>query len=149
VIDTTDTRRRFLERFEPGKRSMVMNRILEAVRRGVTNPTDVVAFVTAACRSRIGWGGDANSRLLLAALHNYEAEALDLAAYCLWWESLSDAERQRQKAQRADSYPQAWLHDQPATERQTVYLASLGHHKPVRSRQQASELIEQIKGGVR
>jgi hypothetical protein len=149
VTVTTDTRRRFLERFEPGKRSMVMNRVLEAVRLDITDPTAVIAFVTAACRSRIGWGGDTNSNLLLSALRDHQAEARDLAAYCVWWEALPDAERHHLKEPCVITYRQAWLHEQPATERQTVYLASLGHHRPVRSRQQASELIEQIKGGVR
>lgn len=145
--------RAFLLHFPERERSAVANLFLLQVRRGASDPAEVVARATTEARGRLQRAVQYNDALwyakvqeILDALQDYPEEAADLARWAIEWESLPHDERERRKAERGQQYKRQWMAHQPATEKQMAYLHRLGYRGPVASRQQASELIDRLSG---
>lgn len=151
---TTEDGRALLERFPGTRRSYVANTFLYAVRSGARTPAKVLADVEhelseTAIRSR-RWGfTDTIERTesIYSILNEYHDEALAFAAWAIRWEALPPAERQRQKQAKGAPHRQAYMEQQPATEKQVAYIRALGYEGPVTSKAHASTLIEQLKRG--
>ncbi len=142
-----DPRRSFLAHVPEGLRSQITNVLLARVRAGMHSPEAVVDDALRRLRERIGgWGReDPQVREMLGLLIRHRADALDFASWCLAWEQLPAAEKERQKAARGEEHRRAWLDQQPATAKQCDYLRSLGYAGEIRSKAHASELIDQLK----
>jgi hypothetical protein len=150
----TEDGRGLLERFTPNRRSYVANTFLYAVRSGARTPAKVLADVEhqlseTARRSR-RWGfTDTIERTesIYSILNEYHDEALAFAQWCISYEALPPGEKARRKAEKGAPHRQAWMEQQPATEKQVAYIRSLGYEGPVTSKAHASSLIEQLKRG--
>lgn len=146
--------RAFLERFESPRRSYVTNLFVYAVRRGMRTPHQVMASVEQELRDVFARSGNwpdtlERTELVYTLLHQYYAEALAFAIWALAWETLTPAQKQQQRAAKGEEFRQAWMEQQPATDRQQSYLKALGYAGEVTSKAHASELIERLKRGVR
>jgi len=137
----------FLARFESRQRSHIANLFLDPVRRGETEPHRIVSAVRHDLLKQIvkckRWGNletvERNEQMV-KLIDAHFSEALDLARYYLWWESLSAEEQRRIKAEK-------WMAQQPATDKQTKSLRSLGYHGEIKSKLQASEWIDRLLKG--
>lgn len=142
----------FLERFDPARRSYVMNLFCFAIRRGMRTPLQVLVSVEQELRQVYARSGNwpdmqARTELVYTMINQYFEEALAFAVYALEWEKLTPAEKQRQRAAKGEEYRMAWMEQQPATDRQRSYLQLLGYTGDVTSKAHASELIERLKRG--
>lgn len=143
--------RDLLNRFLQARRSYVANTFLFAVRRGARTPDAVMASVKQelrTCQERAQYWHDADGEAryteVAATINEYPEEARAFAIWALEWEQLSRAEKARQRDQDGDAYRQAWMRQQPATDKQRAYLAALGYEGEITSKQQASELIDRL-----
>ncbi len=151
---TTEEGKALLERFPNARRSYIANTFLYAVRAGARTPSKVLADVEhalseTAIRSR-RWGFTETverTEEVYSVLNEFHDEALAFAAWAIAWEALPAAERQRQKQAKGAPHRQAYMAQQPATDKQVAYIRSLGYHGPVTSKAHASTLIEQLKRG--
>ncbi len=150
----TEDGRALLERFIPTRRSYVANTFLYSVRSGARTPAKVLADVEhelseTAKRSR-RWGFSETverTEAVYSVLNEFHDEALAFAAWAIRWEALPPAERERQKAAKGAIHKQAYMEQQPATDKQVAYIRSLGYQGVVTSKAHASSLIEQLKRG--
>ena len=138
--------RPFLDRLNPGHRSSAANSFLAVVRSGETDPDVIIAIVTAEARARVnrclGSDGD-RYRGLITALRNYPDDARAEAEYALRWESLTPAEKAREKARRSVEGINAWMESQDPSDKQLDLLSKLGHDgDPPASKAEASRLID-------
>ncbi len=146
--------RALLERFPNARRSYVANTFLYSVRSGARTPDKVLADVEhelseTAKRSR-RWGFSETverTETMYSILNEYHDEALAFAAWAIAWEALPTAERERQKRVKGEVHRQAYMEQQPATDKQVAYIRALGYEGPVTSKAHASSLIEQLKRG--
>jgi len=136
--------RDFLNHFEVRQRGHIANLFLDPVRRGQDEPHRIVSAVRhEALLKKLKyqrWGNVAGVQRMehiVLMIDFHFSEALDYASWAVWWESLSAEERRRLKAER-------WMAEQPATEKQTNYLRSLGYAGEIESKLQASELIDRL-----
>ena len=151
---TTEDGRALLERFPNARRSYVANTFLYAVRSGARTPAKVLADVEhelseTAKRSR-RWGFSETverTETMYSILNEYHDEALAFPQWAIDWEALPPAERERQKRAKGAPHRQAYLEQQPATDKQLAYIRSLGYQGAVTSKAHASTLIEQLKRG--
>jgi len=150
--DSPDTRRRLLDRVSPLLRSRLLGLFLEAVRGGAKTADETVTraleLAGIKLRSARFWGEHeerAKLQAIIDAIGADDAEAVDLAAWTLEYESLPAAVRARRKAERNEHYRREYMAKEPATPPQLRYLRALGHKGPVASKAEASSLIEQLK----
>ena len=151
---TTEEGKALLERFPNARRSYVANTFLYSVRSGVRTPAKVLADVEhelseTAKRSR-RWGFSETverTETMYSILNEYHDEALAFAQWCISYEALPPGEKARQKAAKGEIHKQAYMEQQPATQKQIDYCRALGYHGPVTSKAHASSLIEQLKRG--
>ena len=141
----------FLNHFLPNHRSTVMNQFLEPIRReGITTADAIVAYVSldAFERSHSRYSRDetlATQRTLIEEIERDGTGAINLAEYCLWWESLSSEEKHKIRAPKNAEYARQYMQGQPPTEKQIKFLRSLGCTEQPRDKAHASELIEKWK----
>jgi len=136
--------RDFLNHFDPRQRATVANLFLPPVRQGVIEPHRIVSAVRhdllmQAVRWK-RWGnlkGKKHNEQIVSMIDLHFDEALDLARYYLWWESLSAEEQRRIKAEK-------WMAQQQATDKQINYLRALGYAGEIESKLHASELIDKL-----
>ncbi|MDP9374283.1 MAG: hypothetical protein M3Q65_17870 [Chloroflexota bacterium] len=142
-----DPRRSFLAHVPEELRSQITNVLLARVRVGAHSPQTVIDDALRRLRERVGgWGReDPNVREMLGLLIRHRADALLFAAWCIEWEQLPAAEKERQKASRGEEYRHRWLDEQPPTPKQIGYCRSLGYTGEIRSKRHASELIDGLK----
>jgi len=137
----------YLSYFPHNQRATATNFLLEAVRAGCNAPHQVVGYAleTACRRCHL----EAAQTLFL--LSDLDPEALLAGArWALWWESLSPEEKRRFREGRAEEAIARWMAEQPPTEKQLRYLASLGYRGPTpANRLEASRLIDELVKGVR
>jgi|GEM_PF-2252605 len=152
--NTSGDGRALLERFPNARRSYVANTFLYAVRAGARTPGEVLADVEhalseTAIRSRRWNFTDTIERTeeVYGVLNEHHDEALAFAAWAIAYEALPLGERERQKAEKGAVHRQAYLEQQPATDKQVAYVRSLGYHGVVTSKAHASELIDQLRNG--
>lgn len=139
LLERLADRDRFLSHFPPERRGYAGNLLLFPVRRGCTDPHQVVGYALESAHHR-PWN---EACLRLLELQEEDPEALLAGArWALWWEGLPLAERLRLRAHRAE----AWRESAPPTERQVRYLRTLGYRGEVGSRAEASRLIDRLKG---
>ena len=151
---TIEDGRALLERFPGTRRSYVANTFLYSVRSGARTPAKVLADVEhelseTAKRSR-RWGFSETverTEAVSSILNEWHDEALAFAQWAIDWEALPPAERERQKKAKGAVSRQAYMEQQPATDKQVAYIRALGYHGPVTSKAHASSLIEQLKRG--
>ncbi len=148
--------RAFLSRFAQARKSYVANLFVYAVRRGARTPDAVMTSVrqelrTCQDRARYWHNGEAESRYteVAATINEHPDEARAFAIWALEWEQLSRAEKARQRDQDGDAYRQAWMKQQPPTDKQISYLSKLGFHGEIESKAHASELIDRLRRGER
>ena len=145
--DILHARLTFLSHFPLEQRSTANNFLLQAVRAGCNEPNQVVGYAleTAYRRRHL----EAAQTLLL--LSHLDPEALLAGArWALWWESLSPEEKRRFREGRAEEAIARWMEENPPTEKQLRYLASLGYRGPApANRLEASRLIDELVKGVR
>ncbi|GEM83622.1 hypothetical protein [Meiothermus hypogaeus] len=136
----------FLSHFPPEQRSTAANNLLEAVRAGCSEPHQVVGYALEKAARR--YHLEAAQTLLLLPELDFEA-LLAGARWALWWESLPPAEKRRIREERAEPAIERWMAEQPPTEKQLRYLASLGYRGPTpANRHEASRLIDELVKGV-
>jgi hypothetical protein len=147
LLERLADRDRFLSHFPPERRGYAGNLLLFPVRRGCTDPHQVVGYALESAHHR-PWN---EACLRLLELQEEDPEALLAGArWALWWESLPLLERQRIKAERSETAIERWMAEQPPTEKQLRYLASLGYPGPTpANRLEASRLIDELVKGVR
>jgi len=151
---TIEDGRALLERFPSNRRSYISNTFLYAVRSGARTPgkvlTDVEHELSETAKRSRRWGfTDTIERTesIYSILNEFHDEALAFAAWAIRWEALPPAERERQKRAKGEVHRQAYMEQQPATDKQVAYIRSLGYQGPVTSKAHASSLIEQLKRG--
>ena len=152
TIDFGDDRRRLLERFEPRRRGHLMNLFLSPVRQGISNVEQIVDSVRAELQQQIArnrryqnFSTVQRKQGYLTLLESHPEDAIDFARWAIWYESLPDEEKTARKAERGEFYRRQWMDTQPATEKQVSYLRHLGWTGEVKSKLQASELIERLR----
>lgn len=132
----------FLDQWEPPRRALVANLFCHAVRDGAKSPDAVIEGIRAAIRLR-----DAKeaARQGLVRLHAVldTPSARDFAQRIIERESMPRAERQKEKAKRANIYQKEWMKNQPPTRKQLDYLRILGCDLIPRNRFEASEIIDE------
>ena len=153
IIDFGDDRRRLLEHFEPRRRGHLTNLFLCPVRQGIGNVEQIVDSVRAELRQQIArnrryhnFSTVQSKQEYLTLLESHSEEAMDFARWAIWYEGLSDEERIARKAERGEFYRRQWMDTQPATEKQVSYLRHMGWTGEVKSKLEASELIERLQG---
>jgi len=137
----------YLSYFPHNQRATANNFLLQAVRAGCNAPHQVVGYaLETACRR---YHLEAAQTLFL--LSDLDPEALLAGArWALWWESLSPEEKRRFREGRAEEAIARWMEENPPTEKQLRYLASLGYRGPApANRLEASRLIDELVKGVR
>jgi len=142
TLDPSD--RRFLAHFEPRQRGNIANLFLDPVRRGETEPHRIVSAVRYdLLKQVIRWkrwrnhDGIARNEQIVDLIDAHFDEAVDYARWAIWWESLSDPEKRRIRAER-------WMSTQLATDKQVKYLRALGYTGEIESKLQASEWIDKL-----
>lgn len=142
-----DPRRALLAHAPERLRSQIVNALLWEVRAGAHLPAGVIDGAIRGLRVRLGdWGReDPQARELLALLLQHRADALAFAAWCIEWERLPVAEKERQRAARGEEHRQQWLGEQPPTVKQIDYCRTLGYTGEIHSKRHASELIDGLK----
>lgn len=148
-----DDGRELLQHFPNNRRAYVANAFLYAVRAGARTPLQVLIAVnhtleeTRARALRWSQTSDTAARSddLYGVLHEHHDEAMAFARWALAWEALPQAERDRIKAEKGAVYRQAYMEQQPATDKQVAYLRALGYQGEVTSKAHASELIDQLQ----
>ena len=145
--DILHARLTFLSHFPHNQRSSANNFLLEAVRAGCNEPHQVVGYALETARRRC----HLEAAQTLSLLSHLDPEALLAGArWALWWESLSPEEKRRFREERAEEAIARWMANQPPTEKQLRYLASLGYRGPTpANRLEASRLIDELVKGVR
>ena len=153
---TVDHGRALLERFPKARRSYVANTFLYAVRAGARTPLQVLAAVNETLRETharsLRWNMvDTVGRTLevLTVLHYCHDEAMAFAQWCLSWEQLTPAEKERQRAVKGAAHRQTYMEQQPASDKQVAYIRALGFAGEVTSKAHASELIDRLRRGER
>jgi len=137
----------FLSHFPPNQRATATNFLLEAIRAGCNEPNQVVGYAleTACRRCHLE-----AAQTFLSLFENNPEALLAGARWALWWESLSPEEKRRFREGRAEEAIERWMAEQPPTEKQLSYLASLGYRGPTpANRLEASRLIDELAKGVR
>lgn len=103
---------RFVGRLEHAHRSVCVNTLLKAIReRGATTPEEVVSEAQALAAERLSRYGDRTSPgyQRLVELIDGDREAAEAGAeYALWWQGLSEEERDLFKRRRAEFYRSLW-----------------------------------------
>ena len=145
--DILHARLTFLSHFPPEQRSTANNFLLQAIRAGCNEPNQVVGYALETARRRC----HLEAAQTLSLLSELDPEALLAGVrWALWWESLPLEEKQRLRKKRAEEAIERWMADQPPTEKQLSYLASLGYRGPTpANRLEASRLIDELVKGVR
>ena len=142
--DILHARLTFLSHFPHNQRATATNILLEAVRAGCSIPHLVVFYAVETALRRFHLEAAHTLRLL----SHLDPEALLAGArWALWWESLPPEEKQRLRKERAEEAIERWMAEQPPTEKQLRYLASLGYRGPTpTNRLEASRLIDELVG---
>lgn len=97
------------EHIEPKYHGSVTNFFLEPVRRGVTDPEQIVLYVLAKQARSFARPGTGREQFALAlATEGAEEGLLALARWALWWEGLHPAVRAEIKAARRQPFVEAW-----------------------------------------
>lgn len=148
--DALKARDAYLELVNPSYRSHVTNLYLEAARAGLRKPSDILARVLGEVRRRLDAAtvdSDRDKwRTILATLAR--PEALDFAAYAIYYARLPESARRRLKATRQAAYLESHMQAQAATPSQLALLRRLGWtgRPPVNTRAEAAALISALMG---
>jgi nitroreductase len=135
-----DLRRKFLEYFEPAKRSTVANTFLTPIRKGMTDPDLIITEVYEKARR------DKEKHYISDTIFSYLSEAFKYVSYLQDWEHLPDSEKQYYKNIQAKKAVKAYMAKEKPTDKQLSYLKALGYTGPApESKADASELISTIK----
>ena len=138
-----DPRRRFLTRVPASMQAMAANSFVDATRAGATTVPDVQRYVERFWLRRLDAGTRVRDGLtrrraqtILDKLMAHPDEAADLAAWALDWARMPAPERTRLKRD---------LGAQAPTPRQVAYARLLGYDGPLRSKREATRIIDVLK----
>jgi len=135
-----DSRRKFLEYFEPAKRSTVANIFLTPIRKGMTNTDIIITEIYEKVRK------DEDKKYISDTIFKYLHDAFAYVSYLFDWEHLPDSEKHYYKNIQAKKAVKAYMAKDKPTEKQLSYLKVLGHTGPApETKADASELISTIK----
>jgi len=150
-IPFSEERETFLALFPTPKRGTIANWFLYPVRaQGATTPHAVLTCVVAMLCDRRDrahrYGYDLNGAdVMLDIITGHEREALGYAAWALAWEALPEDERDAIKQSQRQEHKDAWMADNPPSDRQIAYLRSLGYAgTPPATMHEASEAIDRL-----
>ena len=137
----------FLDQFVPARRSLIANQFFNAVRSGATTTGDVIGSVKADALRRMMFPEDRErwntQRQLVSLLETDEARRY--AQEVLDREALPSDVKQKLKTDRSEQYRREYLKAQRPTQRQLLFLKSLGYEVVPANRLEASDLIEASK----
>lgn len=143
-----------LDRFPQYQRGPMGNHFYSVVRRGVTDPGEIIREVRIiACRQLGSLYLTEDKRevvqTLLDALDNDLPAVHRFIAYVLERENMAPEARHALKEERSREYQRNSMASQPPTDAQLKYLTFLGYkgHFP-KNRLEASDLIESHKQGA-
>jgi len=135
-----DKRKKFLEYFEPAKRSTIANTFLDPIRKGITDPDLVITEVYEKARR------NSDKKYISDTIFRYLHDAFDYVNYLFDWEKLDPQEKQYYKSQTARKAIHSHMAQELPTEKQIAYLRALKYKgKPPESKAEASDLIATIK----
>lgn len=135
-----DSRRKFLEFFNPEKRSTVANNFLVVIRKGITDPDLVITEVYEKARK------DRDKHYISDTIFAYLSEAFKYVSYLLDWEQLPQQEKDYYKGITAKKVIREHMSREEPTEKQLQYLKALRYTGPApETKAKASELISTIK----
>jgi len=152
AADYQEERRQFLDRIGITRRSPVTNIFLCQARQGIEDPLAIVQGVLETLRSRIATPSASDlsrgrDSLLLGIVEQHPDEATGFARWAISYAELSPEAVKHHKREEREQHIDAWLSNQPPTERQVAFLRGLGHTDDVTSKLQASQLIAQLRQG--
>ncbi len=145
VAQEQDTRRRFLDRFPGCMRPLIANSFIDATRAGAVTVAEVERRVERIWLCRLDTGERVRdgltrrrAQVILDKLAAHPDEATALSEWALEWSRLPAAKRAKRKRD---------LDADPPTPRQVAYAALLGYDGPIRSRREATQIIDVLKAG--
>lgn len=137
---------KFLLDYPKAGQGTITNWFCYAVRDGAKTPREVLAQVEYTVRRKMPVDERyslSNGDLERLLEHLLDPEAEDFAAFIIERESLPNDVRERLKAASGATYQQAYMAEQPPTEKQLSYLRSLGCQEVPTTKLQASQFIDQ------
>jgi hypothetical protein len=135
----------FLSFLPDAQRGGLKQRFLCHVRSGMTDPQEIVALVREVLARRT----DAAAVAIVRAMDEHPNELLSLVAAVLAHDDLPPAVKQARRSRaRADAVSR-YMAAAPATYRQRCLLEGLGFSGEVRSRLEASRMIEHLLSQTR
>ena len=126
----------FLDLFPKERKSTISNAFLKQVRRGITNPHNVIYGVAASCVTP-------RDTDILEAMADQPDLAFQYAENRIAYEAMPYDEKQKIKAEVQERSRKEWMKHNPPSEKQVAYLASLGYTLPVETMEEASKLIDE------
>ncbi len=143
VAQEQDTRRAFLRRLPPAMQAMVANSFVDATRAGAVTAPEVGRYVERFWLRRLDAGERVRdgltrrrAQVILDKLAAHPDEATALAEWAIEWSRLPAVERAKRKRDLDADSP---------TPRQVAYAALLGFTAPIRSKREATAIIDQLK----
>lgn len=137
----------FLDQFALARRSLIANQFFNAVRSGAITSETVLRSVKADALRRMMFPEDRErwntQRQLVSLLETDEARRY--AQEVLDREALPSDVKQKLKTDRSEQYRREYLKAQRPTQRQLLFLKSLGCEVVPANRLEASDLIEASK----
>jgi len=140
-----------LAAFPKNTQSTIANIFCNAVRDAAQTVASVIEAVEWNLIERQEWGISEHHCLapIIKDLHDAvispTSDAPNFAAFILWRESLTLAEKDRLKTAKGKEFVTARMASEPATEPQKKYLRSLSCTEEPESKLHASQLIEKYK----
>lgn len=138
---------KFLADYPRAGQGTITNWFCYAVRDGAKTPSEVLSTVAYTVQRRIGVNQNyslSDADLLTLLEHLTDPEADEFAAFIIERESLPADERERLKAESGKTYQQAYMANEPPTEKQVSYLKYLKCATVPTSKLEASQLIDEI-----
>lgn len=141
----------FLAAFPKNAQSTIANIFCHAVRNGARTVAQVIEAAEWDLIQRQEWGISEHHCLapIIKDLHDAvispTGDAPNFAAFVLWRELLTPAEKEKLKTAKGKEFVAARMAGEPATDAQKKYLRSLGCNEAPESKLHASQLIEKYK----
>ena len=143
---------KWFDLFDKKYKSGAVSVILSAIRSGAKSVDAVKQGMKKVLEERdkkrekykeFGWYADDGNSFYFVRKHIADSSLSGTIEYYLWYESLSEIEKEKMKADKTKEGIRLWMAKQPATEKQKSYLKSLGvsFNEDI-SKLSASELID-------
>jgi len=141
----------FLSQYPKNAQSTIANLFCNAVREGAKTVEKVILAVERDLIQRQEWGVSERHclapiiRELQSAVVDSKSDAANFAAFILWRESLTPAEKDKLKTQKGKEFLAARMSTEPPSAAQLSYLQCLNCPIIPTTKLEASQLIENIR----